>query len=65
VDFYFGIRDTAFTDFNATGSLPITIVDQVTVSPYVGVTMILDNALRAQMGESDNFLVGAVLSWSI
>jgi uncharacterized protein (TIGR02001 family) len=65
VDFYFGIRDTAFTDFNATGSLPITIIDQLTVSPYVGVTMVLDNSLRAQMDESDNFLVGAVLSWSI
>ena len=64
-EFYFGVRDTAFSDFNATASLPITIIDQLTVSPYVGVTMVLDTSLRDQMDESDNFLVGAVLIWSI
>jgi hypothetical protein len=65
VDYYFAVRNTAFTDFYAEGSLPITIFDQLTISPYVGVAMVLDNALRAQTDQSDNFLVGAILSWSI
>ena len=65
VDFYFGVHDAAFTDFYAEGSLPITIFDQLTISPYLGVVVVLDTALRAQMDQSDNFLVGATLSWSI
>jgi hypothetical protein len=65
VDYYFGVHDAAFTDFYAEGSLPITIFDQLTISPYVGVTVVLDTALRAQTAQSDNFLVGAILSWSI
>jgi hypothetical protein len=65
VDFYFGVHDAAFTDFYAEGSLPITLFDQLTISPYVGVAVVLDTALRAQMDQSDNFVVGAVLSWSI
>ena len=65
VDFYFGVHDAAFTDFYAEGSLPVTIFDQLTISPYIGVAMVLDNSLRAQMDQSDNFLFGAILSWSI
>jgi len=65
VDFYFGIDDAAFTDFYAEGSLPVTIFDQLTITPYIGVAMVLDTSLRAQMAESDNFLFGALLSWSI
>ncbi|MGW8320365.1 MAG: hypothetical protein ACWGSD_02310 [Thermodesulfobacteriota bacterium] len=57
--------DYAFTDFYAEASLPITIFDQLTISPYMGVTVVLDTALRAQTEQSDNFLVGATLSWSI
>ncbi len=65
VDFYFGVDNGAFTDFYAEASLPLTIFDQLTITPYAGVTMVLDSALRSEMAESDNFLFGAVLSWSI
>jgi hypothetical protein len=65
VNSYFGVDNSGFTDFYAEGSLPITILNQLTVSPYVGVAMVVDNAMRAQMDESDNFLIGAILSWSI
>lgn len=65
VDFYYGVHDAAFTDFYVEGSLPLTILDLLTITPYVGVTMVLDNALREVTAESDNFLVGALLSWSI
>lgn len=65
VDFYFGVDNAAFTDFYAEASLPVTILEQLTVTPYAGVTMVLDNALRSEMAESDNFLFGAVISWSI
>ncbi len=65
VDYYFGVHNAAFTDFYAEGSLPVTIFNQLTITPYVGVAMVLDNALRAQTDESDNFLFGAILSWSI
>jgi uncharacterized protein (TIGR02001 family) len=65
VDFYFGVDNAAFTNFYAEVSVPVTILDTVTVTPYGGVTMVLDNTLRAESEESDNFLIGAVLSWSI
>lgn len=64
-DFYFGVHDAAFNDFYAEGSLPITIFDQLTISPYIGVAVVLDTSLRAEMDQSDNFLFGALLSWSI
>ncbi len=65
VDFYFGVDNAAFTDFYAEGSLPVTILDTVTVTPYVGVSMVLDNALRKAVDDSDNFIVGGIVSWSI
>jgi len=65
VDYYFGVHDAAFTDFYAEGSLPVTIFDQLTITPYIGVAMVLDTSLRAQTDQSDNFLFGAILSWSI
>jgi hypothetical protein len=65
VDFYFGVHDAAFTDFYAEASLPVTILDTITVTPYVGVAMIVDSSLRKEMDESDNWIVGGILSWSI
>lgn len=65
VDYYFGVQNAAFTDFYAEGSLPVTIFDQLTITPYIGVAVVLDTSLREQTDQSDNFLFGALLSWSI
>jgi hypothetical protein len=65
VDFYFGVDDAAFTDFCAEASLPVAFFETFTVTPYVGVTMVLDSTLRKEMDESDNWIVGGILRWSI
>ena len=65
VNYYFGVDNAAFTNFYAEASLPVILWDTVTVTPYLGVSVVLDNALRAAVDESDNFIGGGILSWSI
>jgi hypothetical protein len=61
--FYFGVEDDALNDANVSLSVPVTITPNLTITPGVSYTMLLDSEIEdaaAALYKDDNIVVGSI-----
>ncbi len=51
--FYFGVDDSSLVDFNVGASLPIAVWENITITPVLNYTSLIDNDLRDAVDDGD------------